>query len=116
VLTIMPRDASQSGLVPRFGWVHISVGDAVPGTAVVICSGVRTEGLTGYRSFRLLANAPAQVGFPRRGSIILTPVIQATLARRPKANWRQSIHDAADWLRDPGGARRILRKLGVARK
>jgi pimeloyl-ACP methyl ester carboxylesterase len=92
-----------------FGWLHTAPPDVIGSTAVVLCSGLKTDDLTGYRSFRKLADTLARAGFPTlrfhypgTGDSCDPGVVEHWSA------WQQSIHEAADWVRDYTGARQIV--------
>jgi pimeloyl-ACP methyl ester carboxylesterase len=92
-----------------FGWLHLPAGNAVAGTAVVLCPGLTTDRLTAHRSFRLLADAFAASGYPTlrfdypgTGDSCDLDVIDHWRA------WKQSINTAVDWLRDCSKARRVV--------
>ncbi|MGD0429612.1 MAG: alpha/beta hydrolase [Acetobacteraceae bacterium] len=120
MLTITPNDTDQVGVVRGFrrqpvsfdqcfGWLHAPLGDESSSTAVVLCSGLRHDGMTAYRSFRLLADALADAGYPTlRFDYPGTGNSRDIGTAEHWAEWQQSIHTAADWLRDHSGAGRII--------
>lgn len=92
-----------------FGWLHAAHADATADTAVALCPGLRTDELTGYRSFRLLGDAFAEAGFPvLRFHYPATGNSCDPGETELWAVWQQSIHAAADWLREYSGARHIV--------
>lgn len=91
------------------GWLHPTPDGAAAEIAIVLCSGLRTDGITGYRSFRLLADALAKAGYPTlRFDYPGTGDSRDLATAEPWTAWQQSIHTAADWLRDQTGARSIV--------
>ncbi len=90
------------------GWYH-GVGGNAATTAVLLCPGLRTDGLTGHRSFRLVADALAQAGYPVLRFDYPGTADSADLGdAEPWRAWLDSIHAAADWLRTHSGARRLV--------
>nr|WP_321983107.1 alpha/beta fold hydrolase [uncultured Lichenicoccus sp.] len=92
-----------------FGWLHVPSGDRSGGTAVILCSGLSTDGLTGYRPFRLLADALAGEGYltlrfdyPGTGNSDDCETDDFWLL------CRTSIYAAIDWLRHHGVADRVV--------
>jgi len=78
-------------------------------TAVVLCAGLKTDALTGFRSFRQLADTLAQAGFPTlRFQYPGTGDSCELDAAEYWAAWQASVHMAADWLRNHCGAQRIV--------
>jgi pimeloyl-ACP methyl ester carboxylesterase len=121
VLTITPSDdTGQIGMTRGFrrqpvsfdqclGWLHAPLGDEAASTAVVLCSGLRHDAMTGYRPFRLLADALAEAGYPTlRFDYPGTGDSCDIGTAEHWAEWQQSIHTAANWLRDHSGASRIV--------
>ncbi len=109
--------APQTMLTPRmdavcfagcFGWLHTAA--AMNSVAVVLCAGIKTDAMTGHRSFRLLAAALAAAGFPTLRfdypgtGDSLDPPADA----QHWGLWQRSIHQAADWLRRQTGATRLV--------
>jgi len=85
------------------------------GTAVVLCSGIKNDAMTGHRSFRLLADALAAAGYPTvrfdyPGTGDSADLDQACV--EPCFDlwsvWQKSIHTAADWARRYTGAHHIV--------
>jgi pimeloyl-ACP methyl ester carboxylesterase len=120
VLTITPSDTGQIGVTRGFrrqpisfdqclGWLHAPLGDEAASTAVVICSGLRHDAMTGYRPFRLLADALAESGYPTLRFDYPGTGDSGDIGEAEHwAEWQKSIHTAADWLREHSGASRIV--------
>lgn len=92
-----------------FGWLHDRADRSDGGTAVVMCSGLKEDKVTGHRSFRLLADDFAARGYPTlrfdyRGTGDSRDIDEA----EPWAEWQRNIHSAAGYLRRHVGARRIV--------
>ena len=92
-----------------FGWLHEAAYTGGAATAVVLCQGLKTDGLSGYRSFRQLADALAEAGYPTLrfdypGTGDSCDIDQAEYL----ATWQRSVDKAADWIRDHVGATRIV--------
>lgn len=92
-----------------FGWLHTPANGLSNGLAVVMCQGLSTDGLTGYRPFRLLATALARAGYPtlrfdypgtgNSGNTDVDEIWQL---------WQASIDAAVDWLRQHDLADRVV--------
>jgi pimeloyl-ACP methyl ester carboxylesterase len=91
-----------------FGWLHIDP-ERVGTTAVVLCPGLKTDELTGYRSLRQLADSFAKAGFP---TLRFHYPGTGDSSERGVAEhwdaWQLSAHMAADWLREHCGAQRVV--------
>lgn len=91
-----------------FGWFHRPSDDSAARMAVLLCPGLKADGLTGYRSFRLLANALAREGYPTlRFGYPGTGDSCDTDTEEHLSVWQQSIHSAVDWLRHHTGADQV---------
>jgi pimeloyl-ACP methyl ester carboxylesterase len=92
-----------------FGWLHMSAPNGRKDIAVLLCSGLQHDAMTGHRSFRLLANAFARAGYPvLRFDYPGTGDSTDVDGGEHWAVWQRSIHTAADWLREHGGAEQIV--------
>jgi alpha/beta superfamily hydrolase len=92
-----------------FGWLHRTLDGQAARVAVLLCPGLKTDGVTGYRSFRLLANALAAAGYPTlRFSYPGTGDSCDRDGVEHLAAWQQSIHSAANWLRYHIGADQLV--------
>src|SRR5271166_1542437 len=92
-----------------FGWLHAAPAEMAASTAVVLCAGLKTDAVTGYRSFRQLADVLAAAGFPTlRFHYPGTGDSCELDAAEYWAAWQGSVHMAADWLRNHCGAQRIV--------
>ncbi len=93
-----------------FGWLHAPPGGVAADVAVLLCQGLRDDGLNAHSQFRQLAETVAQAGYPclrfdyPGTGDSCDPAEDADLW----AAWVQSIHAAADWLRDATGAQRLV--------
>jgi pimeloyl-ACP methyl ester carboxylesterase len=91
-----------------FGWLHTSKFE-MGSTAVVLCPGLKMDELTGYSTFRLLADAFADHGFPT----LRLHYFGTGDSRDPDgtveypATWLQDIHGSIEWLREHCGAERF---------
>ncbi len=91
------------------GWLHLPAAAASARTAVLLCPALRDEGLAAHGQFRRLAQTLAAAGYPTLrfdypgtgDSCDVDPGVELWAA------WRQSVHDAADWLRDVTQAERL---------
>ena len=91
-----------------FGWLHSST-SLGKNTAVVLCSGLKSDHLAGYRSLRLLADALAEKGFPTlRLDYPGTGNSYDPAVADYWTTWQHSIHRAADWLRHTCPVDRIV--------
>ncbi len=105
------RGASMQSVVIGgcFGWLHLPAAAASARTAVLLCPALRDEGLAAHGQFRRLAQTLAAAGYPTLrfdypgtgDSCDVDPTVELWAA------WRQSVHDAADWLRDVTRAERL---------
>ncbi len=92
-----------------FGWLHAPPDGVGLSTAIVLCSGLKTDGLTGHRPLRLLAAALAGAGYcTLRFDYPATGDSQDLNGADHWSSWLDSIHRAVDWLRDQSGARNIV--------
>jgi pimeloyl-ACP methyl ester carboxylesterase len=92
-----------------FGWLHTPYAGATANTAAVLCPGLKTDELTGYRSLRMLAIALAKAGYPTlRLQYPGTGNSHDCDAAECWARLQQSVHTAADWLRHQAGAERFV--------
>lgn len=92
-----------------FGWLHAPASASSNGIAVIVCPGLSTDGLTGYRPFRLLATALAKAGYltlrfdyPGTGNSSDTDADDIWLL------WQTSINAAVDWLHHHNLADRVV--------
>jgi pimeloyl-ACP methyl ester carboxylesterase len=91
-----------------FGWLHPASDGRGSRVGVLLCQGLKSDALTGYRSFRLLANALAKEGYPTlRFDYPGTGDSCDPDAAEHWTAWRQSIHSAVDWLRHHTGADQV---------
>jgi len=92
-----------------FGWLHMPKAIHRKNIAVLLCPGLKDDAMTGHRSFRLLANALALAGYPAlRFDYHGTGDSTELDGAEPWADWQRSIHTAADWLLQHGGAEQII--------
>jgi alpha-beta hydrolase superfamily lysophospholipase len=92
-----------------FGWLHLPKQGLSGRVAVLLCPGLKNDGLTGYRSYRLLAQALAAAGYPTlRFDYPGTGNSCEPQTDALWAEWQQSIHTAALWLRYRSGADRLV--------
>jgi pimeloyl-ACP methyl ester carboxylesterase len=114
----MPKDVSSDGeqqptatpitIGNCFGWMHAG---GIPGrnTAVLLCAGLHTDGLTGHHSFRLLADQLAADGYPTLRYDY--PGTGDSCDVNEGEYWvvlQQSIHNAVDWLRAHTGVTSVV--------
>jgi pimeloyl-ACP methyl ester carboxylesterase len=118
-IATMPKIAvSDAGPAPRmsatafggcFGWMHVGHSGLGADTAVLLCSGLDTDALTGHQPFRLLADELAEAGYPTlRFDYPGTGDSCDLHDAEYWSAWLESINIAADWLRDQTGATRIV--------
>jgi pimeloyl-ACP methyl ester carboxylesterase len=70
---------------------------------------MRADGMTGYRSFRLLANMLAEAGYPTlRFDYPDTGDSRDLAGSDHWVEWQRSIHNAANWMREHCSARRVV--------
>jgi len=97
-----------------FGWLHTAPHAMAGQTAVVLCRGLKDDGLTGHRGLRQMADALAQAGYPTlRFDYPGTGDACDPEGDDPKYHdhwqaWRRSVHDAVDFLRAHAGADRVV--------
>jgi pimeloyl-ACP methyl ester carboxylesterase len=92
-----------------FGWLHDRADRSHGGAAVVLCSGLKEDKITGHRSFRLLADDFAARGYPTlRFDYRGTGDSRDIDDLEPWTEWQHNIHSAACYLRRHVGARRIV--------
>jgi pimeloyl-ACP methyl ester carboxylesterase len=92
-----------------FGWLHVPPAGIGAETAVVLCPGLRSDALTGYRSLRRLGDALAEAGFPTlRFHYPNTLNSNTSEAAEHWTVWQLSVHGAANWLRHHSDATRIV--------
>lgn len=97
-----------------FGWLHITDAKMSAKTAVVLCAGIKHDGMRGYRSYRLLADALAAAGYPTLrfdypGSCNSSDASNTENGEiEMLAIWQASIHAASDWIRQQSGAQQIV--------
>jgi pimeloyl-ACP methyl ester carboxylesterase len=90
------------------GWFHMPAQNPST-TAVVICPGLRADGVTGYRSFRMMGTALAAAGYPTlRFDYPGTGDSGEPDESDLWAEWLKSIDRAAEWLRQNANAERIV--------
>ena len=89
------------------GWLHIP--DRPRGIGIVLCPALGREGRWSYRAMRDLADRLAAAGsptlrfdYPGTGNAPDAPKFT-----EPLAAWRQSVHDAVDWLRTQTGLEQV---------
>jgi alpha/beta superfamily hydrolase len=89
------------------GWLHVP--DRPRATGVVLCPALGREGRWSYRSMRHLAERLAASGLPTlRFDYPGTGNAPDGLdGAEPLAAWRQSLHDAVDWLRTQTGLEQV---------
>ena len=91
------------------GWLHLPPAGAAADTAVLLCPGLRTDGVTGHRSFRRLAAALAAAGYPAlRFDYPGTANSCDSDGGDLLSAWQASIHEAADWLKQHTAAGRLV--------
>jgi pimeloyl-ACP methyl ester carboxylesterase len=99
---------SSTALGASFGWLHLHP-DKAGDVGVVLCPAFAHDGCAGYRPFRQLAEALAAAGYPTlRFDYPGTGDSCEPDGADLFAVWKQSIHDAADWLRDRLGLRTVV--------
>ena len=92
-----------------FGWLHDCADRSGGGLAVVMCSGLKEDKVTGHRSFRLLADAFAARGYPTlRFDYRGTGNSRDIDVAEPWTEWQRNIHAAGCHLRRHVGAQRIV--------
>lgn len=92
-----------------FGWLHLPPAGMSGQVAVVLCPGLKNDGLTGYRSYRLLAKAFAGAGYPTlRFDYPGTGNSCEPASDALWSEWQASVHAAADWARRESGAERVV--------
>ena len=92
-----------------FGWLHETPGEAACETAVLLCPALGHDARCAHRSLRLLADQLAMAGYPTmRFDYPGTGDSCDPREGEHWGAWQQSIHAAADTLRDVTGARRIV--------
>jgi pimeloyl-ACP methyl ester carboxylesterase len=92
-----------------FGWLHDRADRSDGGVAVIMCSGLKEDKVTGHRSFRLLADDFATRGYPTlRFDYRGTGDSRDTGMAEPWTEWQRNIHAAACHLRRHVGAQRIV--------
>ncbi len=108
------RGEFESGMQPVtfngcFGWLHLPPHGLSGRVAVLLCPGLKNDGLTGYRSYRLLAQALAAAGYPTlRFDYPGTGNSCEPETDALWTEWQQSIHTAGLWLRYRTGADRLV--------
>ena len=92
-----------------FGWLHPTQAGIGADTAVLLCSGLANDKLTGHRPLRLLADMLASAGYPTlRFDYPGTGDSCDPVTVDDWAQWQHSIHMAIDCLRADTGARRVV--------
>ncbi len=92
-----------------FGWLHLPPNGKSGRIAVLLCPGLKNDGLTGYRSYRLLAQQLAAAGYPTlRFDYPGTGNSCEPASDALWTEWQQSIHAAGLWLRYRSGADRLV--------
>jgi alpha/beta superfamily hydrolase len=83
-----------------FGWLHLPKKKQT-NIAVVLCPGVKTDELTGYRSLRVLAEALAEQGHPvlRLHYTHTGDSVEIGGDADFWPTWQNDIHRAVDWLK-----------------
>jgi pimeloyl-ACP methyl ester carboxylesterase len=95
-----------------FGWLHQPGGNETSAIAIVLCSGIKNDAMSGHRSYRLLADATARAGFPTLRFDYPGTGDSADPAPADELDnwsiWQKSIHTGIDWLRRQTGAQHIV--------
>ena len=105
------KPVSVNGL---FGWLHAHPEHAGGDVAVLICQALAEDAFDSHHALRVLADGFAAAGYPAMrfnypdtgDSADVTDA--GPWVAEHWAAWQQSVHDAADWLRDVTGARRLI--------
>ena len=94
-----------------FGWLHAPQDGAGSDVGVVICTGLIQDALLAYGSLRVLANDLAAAGYatlrfdyPGTGD----SCDDAVETDGHWTAWQRSVDDAANWLRETTGAKRLV--------
>src|SRR5664279_2436169 len=84
-----------------FGWIHPPKIGEIKNVGVVLCPGLKTDELTGYRQLRLLAESLSKSGYPTlrlhypgTGNSVDSGNVEYL------STWTQSINKAVDYLRN----------------
>src|SRR5664279_2538827 len=92
-----------------FGWMHLTKAGGIKDTALLLCPGLKRDDLTGYGTFRLLADKLSEQGYPTlrlhypsTGNSYYAGEVEYL------KTWQNSIIDAADWLRANYSANHII--------
>ena len=107
---LLPAEIERSpvSIANCFGWLHTSSIHPSGKVAVLICPALNRDALDSHHALRMLADQFAGAGYPALRFDYPGTGDSSDIAGEPWAAWQQSVHLAADWLRQSTGAQRVI--------